>query len=235
MVGLLILHGFTGSLDTVRALVPLAEKLGLPYRMPVLRGHGTQYMDLADVKAQDWYDDAEHAMFDLLSEVDEVIIIGLSMGGVLALNLAIQHANKIKGLVLLAPALRFRDPLTMFSPLLKKIFTYWKSPSSFKDKKLEREVCTNYPYFPTAAFDELRQYAKRTVRQLHEVNVPVVTLYTAKDTIVSKQIIDILRRQLATDQKHFVKFFRSGHEMLQDCQATEIILTIEKTLKVWIS
>ena len=52
-LGCLILHGFTSSLDTVRALVPMAERLGLPYRMPILRGHGTRPEDLRGVGWQD--------------------------------------------------------------------------------------------------------------------------------------------------------------------------------------
>ena len=40
-LGCLIIHGFMSSLDAVRAIAPVAERVGLPYRMPVLCGHGT--------------------------------------------------------------------------------------------------------------------------------------------------------------------------------------------------
>jgi esterase/lipase len=33
--GVLLLHGYTSSLDTVNGLVPTLTRLGLPYRMPV--------------------------------------------------------------------------------------------------------------------------------------------------------------------------------------------------------
>ncbi len=52
-LGVLLLHGFTSSVRTVEGLVPRLEAAGLPYRMPVLRGHGTRYQDLAGVKAHD--------------------------------------------------------------------------------------------------------------------------------------------------------------------------------------
>ncbi len=41
-LGVLILHGFTSSRATVAAVVPQAEALGLPWRLPQLRGHWTK-------------------------------------------------------------------------------------------------------------------------------------------------------------------------------------------------
>ena len=52
-VAVLLLHGFTSDLATVDGLVPHIEKAGLPYEMPILRGHGTRYQDLTGVTAKD--------------------------------------------------------------------------------------------------------------------------------------------------------------------------------------
>ena len=68
-LGVLLLHGYTSSLDTVNGLLPTLERMGLPYRMPVLRGHGTHPRDLRGVTARDWYGDASAALDDLLREV----------------------------------------------------------------------------------------------------------------------------------------------------------------------
>jgi hypothetical protein len=46
------------------------EKNKILYRMPILRGHGTHFTDLKGVTAQDWYDDAENALFDLMGFID---------------------------------------------------------------------------------------------------------------------------------------------------------------------
>ena len=40
--GVLIVHGFTSSLDCVSGIEPPLKALGLPTRMPVLRGHSAE-------------------------------------------------------------------------------------------------------------------------------------------------------------------------------------------------
>ncbi|MFO7742587.1 MAG: hypothetical protein R6X31_09775 [Anaerolineae bacterium] len=41
-LGVLILHGFTSSLDCVRGVESAVKALGVPTRMPTLRGHGAE-------------------------------------------------------------------------------------------------------------------------------------------------------------------------------------------------
>ena len=219
-LGLLILHGFTGSLDTVRPLVPRAEARGWPWRMPVLRGHGTKYEDLVGVRWPDWVADAEAALVELLEECDRVVVAGLSMGGLAAIQLGLRHPERIAGLVLLAPALRFRDPLTPLTPILKLLFPFWDNPSSFADPE-RAKLCTNYPKFPTQAFSQLLDFANETERRLPELRVPVVGLFAKRDRTVHGIVPKLLESRLKAPVR-FVWFEQSGHEMLQDCEADAI-------------
>ena len=220
-LGVLILHGFTGSLDTVRAIVPRVERLGWPYRMPLLRGHGTRYEDLVGVTREDWITDANAALDELLGECERVVVVGLSMGGLVALNLAMRRESAIAGLVLIAPALRFADPLTHLTPLLKLLFTFWDSPSSFADKQLEATTCTNYKKFPTATFSQLLDLANETERKLPTCRVPAVGLFTRRDTVVHRIVASLLAEKLAGPFKA-IWFERTGHEMLQDVEADAV-------------
>jgi len=229
-LGVLIVHGFTGSLDTVRAVAPVAERLGLPYRMPVLRGHGTRYEDLEGVRYLDWYADGLAAMQELLQEVERVVIVGLSMGGLVALRLAMEHGERIAGLVLLAPALRFKDPLSALTPLIKLVFRYWDNPGSFEDLELAK-ACTNYPKFPTAAFSQLLDFGHEVERRLGEVKVPVTTLISRKDKTIHPIVIKLLEDKLGSREKHVVYFEKSGHEMLQDLEAEAVVAAIEAAIQ----
>jgi carboxylesterase len=229
-LGVLIVHGFTGSLDTVRAVVPVAEGLGLPWRMPVLRGHGTRYEDLDGVRYLDWYEDGLAALKDLQQEADRVVVVGLSMGGLVALRLAMEHGEHISGLVLLAPALRFADPLVPLTPLIKIFFRYWDNPNSFADQELAK-ACTNYPKFPTAAFGQLLDFGHEVERRLHEVKVPVTTLYSRKDRTIHPIAMKLLEDKLGSRDKQFVYFEKSGHEMLQDCETDAVVSAIEEAIR----
>lgn len=224
-LGVLILHGFTGSLDTVRPVVPVAERLGLPYRMPVLRGHGTTYHDLVGVTQHDWVADAEAALFDLLNEVEHVICVGLSMGGLVSLNLAAKHPKHIDSLVLITPALRFSDPLTPLTPVLKLIFPFWDSPNSFNDMTLAK-ASTNYPKFATKTFSKLLDFAGETERLLKQVTAPTLVLYSKKDQIVHPIAVKLLEEKLGCREKTIIYFETSGHEMLQDCESEKVVQAI---------
>lgn len=221
--GLLILHGFTGSLDTVRSMAKQAEQHAWPYRMPVLRGHGTRYEDMVGVHRADWVADAEVALNDLLTEVDRVVVVGLSMGGLTALNLAHRHPEKLAGVVTLAPALRFKDPLAAFTPLIKLLIPFWDSPNGFQDPACAAHS-TNYKKFPTATFHELLNFAADTENLLDTIQVPVVGIFAHRDTIVHPIVPQLLKNKLKT-LKEVVFFDRSGHELLQDCEADSVAQT----------
>lgn len=224
-LGVLILHGFTGSLDTVRPVVPVAERLGLPYRMPVLRGHGTTYHDLVGVTQHDWVADAEAALLDLLNEVDHVICVGLSMGGLVSLNLAAKHPQAIDSLVLITPALRFSDPLTSLTPVLKLIFPFWNSPNSFNDMTLAK-ASTNYPKFATKTFSKLLDFAGETERLLKQIKTPTLVLYSKKDQIVHPITVKLIEDKLGSPEKQVLYFETSGHEMLMDCESEKVVEAI---------
>lgn len=221
--GLLILHGFTGSLDTVRSMAEQAEQHAWPYRMPVLRGHGTRYEDLVGVRHADWVADAEAALNDLLTQVDRVVVVGLSMGGLTALNLAHRNPDKLAGVVVLAPALRFKDPLAAFTPLIKLLVPFWDSPNGFQDPACAARS-TNYKKFPTATFHELLNFAADTENLLASIRVPVVGIFTHRDTIVHPIVPNLLKTKLKT-LKELVYFEQSGHELLQDCEASSVAQT----------
>ncbi len=226
--GCLILHGFTSSLDTVRALAPMAERLGLPYRMPVLRGHGTRPEDLRGVGWQDWYADAEQAFLDLRRDASQVIICALSMGGLVGLHLAAEHAPETAGMVSIATALQFSDPLAALTPLVARVRPMWPSPTRklYADPSLVTRN-TNYRFFATDAFASVRRYQRLVRVMLPRVRAPLLVIHSCRDRIVPVSAANIIHTRAGSTTKEIQWFDRSGHEMLQDCQAEEIVAAIE--------
>ena len=105
-VGVLVLHGFTGSPWEVRPLADDAVALGHSVAVPVLAGHATALAALNETTWQDWLHSAEAAHTWLATRCDRVHVIGLSMGALLALLIALRQPPALRGrLVLLAPAL----------------------------------------------------------------------------------------------------------------------------------
>ena len=60
-VGVLVLHGFTGSTQTIHDWAASLAAAGLTVRAPLLAGHGGSWQDLAKTGWTDWYADAARA------------------------------------------------------------------------------------------------------------------------------------------------------------------------------
>ncbi|MDX9999978.1 MAG: alpha/beta fold hydrolase [Polyangia bacterium] len=228
-LGVLLLHGFTSSLRTVDGLVPYLEAAGLPYRMPILRGHGTKWEDLQGVTAADWYADAEAALVDLAREVDAVAVVGLSMGGLVALELAMNHPMKVGAVVTVAGALRFKDPLTRLTPVLAKVARSWPSPESFNDLTL-RSRSENYPRFTTDSFLSLYSYSAEIEKRLGEVRSPICVLQSKTDQVIAPISANLIYERVASEHREIHWFKRSGHEMMQDCEAEAVLEQIMEYL-----
>ncbi|HEX9372157.1 MAG TPA: alpha/beta fold hydrolase, partial [Roseiflexaceae bacterium] len=120
-LGVLIVHGFTGSRATMEAIIPRAEALGLPWRLPRLRGHWTKSEDLMGVTYDDLLADADAALTELRGVAERVAIVGLSVGGVIALNLAAERPADVESLAVLVPALRYVSKLAPFSAIVARL------------------------------------------------------------------------------------------------------------------
>jgi carboxylesterase len=100
--GVLVLHGFTGSPQSVRGLAEAFAGAGFTVDLPRLPGHGTSVDDLVTTRWADWSGAAEAAYEALAARVDRLVVAGLSMGGTLTAWLATRHSG-IAGIVCVNP------------------------------------------------------------------------------------------------------------------------------------
>lgn len=229
--GVLIVHGFTSSLDCVSCVEPPLRAMGLPTRMPVLRGHGAETPDaLRGVTWPDWVADAESALQDLLTEAEKAIVFGHSMGGLATLTLAAEHPDRIDsiavaaGAVQLANILAPRRPLHFLAPLLVRFIDKWPLPPKYADPELA-QYDTNYPWAPTDAIASFFEFTQVTRQRLQEVQVPALIMQSRSDTTVAPESAQIIYDGILTpsDQKRIVWFEESEHEMFRDCEREDMI------------
>ena len=219
-IGILLLHGFTGFPETVNGLVPLLEEAQLPYRMPCLRGHWTRAEDLIGVTAADWVEDAEKALDDLLNDCDKAVIVALSMGGLIALQVAIDRPQDLAGVVSVAAALRYRDPLVALTPLLSRLFKFWPMPVP----KVETAYGSpkNYSTFPTKTFASMLAFSKHIESSLPQVTTPIRILHSHADQVISPQSAQIIHDRVSSAEKQLFWFARTGHEMMMDWEKDRV-------------
>lgn len=116
-VGLLLLHGFSGSTATFSALEPALIQIGIAVQVPMLRGHGCDSPQaLSGVSWPDWLEDARTALNDLRARAGSVIVVGHSMGALLAALLAAEQPELIDSLVLAAAPIQLASPWRLDVP-----------------------------------------------------------------------------------------------------------------------
>ena len=106
---LLLLHGFSSSPAVYRHLLPALPTYDA-ILCPTLPGHGESIAAFTTVKASDWLSTAELACNTLVNHYQNVDVMGLSLGGLLACHLS--QRFDLHHLYLLAPALALRLNLT---------------------------------------------------------------------------------------------------------------------------
>jgi carboxylesterase len=230
--GVLILHGYSASLDCVREIAPPLKDLGLPTRMPVLRGHNAESPEaLRGVTWQDWVSDGETALNELLTVVDKVIVIGHSMGGLVALILAANYGEKLDSIILAAPAIQMSTPfapgrpLNPIFPFLRIFFKNWDiSQKAYADKSLA-QYDTNYPWVPMDSIRELFEFSKVTRKRLNDVKIPLLIIQSHNDSTIMPVNVEIICNQISTpdEMKRVVWFEKTEHEMFRDCERYAII------------
>jgi len=192
--GALLCHGFTGSPQSLRPWAEYLAEAGLSVWLPRLPGHGTTWQDMARTRWEDWYAEVDRAFDELRTHSDEIFVMGLSMGGCLALRLAELRGPSVSGLVLVNPSLTGDTPLLKLAPALKLVVPSLKGIAS--DIKKEGSSELGYDRVPVKAVDSLRQLWRITQSQLAEVTAPVLVYHSTDDHVVGPASLRLLRGAL---------------------------------------
>ncbi len=104
--GFLLIHGLGGTPIELRIVARgLAQEGHTVYSMQ-LAGHGGTPEELRRSTWREWVESVERAHDRLKEHCDTIIVGGLSMGAILALQLAQTRPEGVQGLLLYAPALK---------------------------------------------------------------------------------------------------------------------------------
>ncbi|PWW81226.1 alpha/beta hydrolase [Prosthecochloris marina] len=230
--GVLIVHGFTATLNSVNSLVEPLEKLGLHVSVPILKGHGESSPEkLRGVTWRDWMQDAEAAFHELSEKVDKIFVIGHSMGALIALNLATKYqGGQLDSVILAAPAFRLVSmlgpgrPLHFLAPVLKTFIKSWDLSVALSDHD-EKSRSMHYLWAPTDAIMSFFDLISFTESRLHDIRCPMLILHNRNDQTVTQNSSDIAFKGVATasSDKDIVWLERSEHQMFCDCEKMRAI------------
>ena len=192
--GVLLCHGFTGSPQSLRPWAEYLAEAGLSVWLPRLPGHGTTWQEMAHTRWEDWYAELDRAFDELRAHADEIFVMGLSMGGCLALRLAELRGPAVSGLVIVNPSVTADTRLFALAPVLKFVVPSLKGITSDIKKDHVSEV--GYKRIPVKAAATLPGLWRVTQAHLGDVTQPVLVYRSTVDHVVGPASLRVLRDAL---------------------------------------
>ncbi len=194
-VGVLFIHGFTGSPASLRDWAERTAAAGYRVSLPRLPGHGTHWQDLSVTSWQDWYACVDRELTDLRASCDRVFVASLSMGGALALRLAEHRPRDVAALILVNPALTAHSPLVPFTGILKHVVK--SVPGIVNDAVADIDE-SGYSRTPTAGAHAMYKLWCDVRPYLDLVRCPLLIFRSATDHVVPPSSVEIITRQVSS-------------------------------------
>lgn len=209
--GALLVHGMS---DTAFGLRDIAARLGgdcVLARGILLPGHGTRPGDLIDITKEDWIDAVDFGIRSLKGDVDHVYVVGFSLGGLLAVDAAMEHGD-LAGLVLLSPSLEIFHSGAVWQTVWLRYFREWIDIDP-------NDNPVSYEAAPTNLLAELTELKSHTARSLRkdDIAVPVLSYFSQHDwTVDSVKTMEALGRATASGDSRFIYYGDGARLSMED-------------------
>jgi len=214
-VGILLIHGFTGSPYEMHELSAYLNSLGYSTYSVRLPGSGTTPENLNEFSYADWYESLKFGYFALKNSCNQVYVAGQSLGGLLAS--AVGYYNEVSGIIMLNPAFKIKDWRFQFIPLMQ-LFNSISKKSDFD----ANYAGYFYDVWPLKGMYQLYLTQKYVKKKLHDYDSPVLLVQAIEDEVVDyKGVLRYFENIKAKDKK---KVLVEGKEDMH-------VLTLSKNSK----
>lgn len=223
-VGVVLIHGFTGSVAETRPMGEYLAARGLTVRCPLLPGHGTTALDLTRIRWADWAGEVEAALSAVQARCPVVYCGGLSLGSLLALWLGAGHPE-LAGLIVMAPAVKVRDrrmPLTLgLRYLIKYNPSGGMGDADAGDPRLTDRIWS-YDETPLWGAAEVYLLQRRVRRALGRVHQPVLIVQGRRDATLEPDAAQVVYDGVSSADRELVWLENSGHNILADGEREQL-------------
>jgi len=214
-IGCLLIHGFTGTPKEMRWMGEYLAEQGYSVLGIRLAGHATKIDDLDHTSWQDWTASVEDGYHLLKGMCKDVFVMGLSLGGVLALYHA-AHFPVTGGVAMSTPYVLPPDPRSRFIKPLSMFFrNIPKGPPDWHNQEAA-EGHIDYPAYPTKGILQLDAMVSELRSALSEVKVPVLLIHWHTDRGVAPENMNRIYDALGSEEKSKLWLDDSGHVITRE-------------------
>lgn len=226
-VGVLVIHGFTGSTQSMRYLGERIAEGGYTVYGPRLTGHGTHQEDMEKASYNDWIRDVESGLEKLEKSCSTIFVTGLSMGGTLTLYLAERHPE-IAGIMPINAAIDLPGMRDYYEEIFDGSERFVAGIGSDIKKSGVEELA--YSLTPVKSMKELLVLTEEVKTNLQEITVPTLIFSSVVDHVVppenSKEIYNMIsskdNKTVYLENSYHVATLDNDKELIAD-QCIEFI------------
>jgi len=210
--GVLLLHGYMGTVQTVRDWALAFARTDFSVEAPLLPGHGTSVEDQLETRWSDYLECAENAYKKLAARHPRVFVGGLCTGGMLAASLAVRHPDTLAGLISVN-GLFILPKHWNFSFLEEMEQTNRRCFPWFRGKSIEDPAAPaliGYEQAAVAPIVSMRPAKVELLERLGEITRPALVFTSLRDKVVPPEDTKTWSQKLAGPIE-YVELERSNH------------------------
>jgi carboxylesterase len=218
--GVLLIHGLTGTPTEMRLIGKGLNRAGYSVYGMQLAGHCGDVADLLATGWRDWYASVEAAAENFRHEVDHLFVAGLSMGAILALKLAAERPEWIRGVGVYGATFRYDGwaipwygRFSFLLPYLHRFgigkhrMVHENEPYGIRDERLRAQIsgamlggdsaAAGLPGNPWPSLAEMYDMAATVRRELPNVVAPCLIAHATEDDIASVENAYLVARSVS--------------------------------------
>jgi carboxylesterase len=225
----LLIHGLTGTPYEMRYLGDRLAGAGIRVLGVRLKGHAGTPEELGATGHSNWYESAVDGFERLRQYGDPNVVVGLSMGAMLAARLAADQREAVAGLVMLAPAF-FLPPAAQVALRLIRPAQAWGDRiyiSSGRGSDIHddaaRSIHPGTRLIALGAALSLVELSDRMRPRLGEVVQPTLLIHSRRDhTCPYDRNVNLVMRHLGSVDKRALALEESYHVITVDSEKDRV-------------
>lgn len=208
--GVLLIHGFTGLPAELQLMGQYLNDNGFTVLAVRLAGHGTTEEDMSHMTAEDWMDSVRDGAAILDGLCEEVSVVGHSMGGLFALELASEYPVT-RVVTLAAPIFIAKERGIDYLPSRELSDGLFVPKARRRLKDVPRAANHTYRRMPLISVHELLDVIDATKGCIERVYEPCLIMQSRDDQTADPRSAVYIYNHLPGSKKELYWFEHGGH------------------------
>jgi carboxylesterase len=222
------LHGFGGTVAELRPLLEAVAGAGYAVDAALLAGHGTRVEHLQDLGFEDWLAGARARLDAARAKHGRVVLLGFSLGSLVAMQLASEQPEGLAGLVVLGNAVTLHALMRVPFGLWHR--AGWPLPDVYLLKPIAGDLVdrtamgslVTYDRHPIRAARAVYLAGPRVAERVGRIACPTLVLHGRRDRVCPWRNAVWLAEHVGAKDVAMRIFEKSAHVLALDGEREEV-------------